>query len=253
MPKRPSEPAVRYVVSRLNWRRTPAGFVRLPGEVRVASFDTIQEAEAERRRREADAREQVNPFASGLAPYEQTSLPPGIFRDWLLDAGIEPPPEPTSSLAWAAWWEKQSPTWTADQRARAWEALDKTRFFAVEERPRRPVVYAVVSVTWNYNDQWYYANGEGGKVMDVYRSRERAEDDCALSNELAREQWAEVLEESGEPLEGMFDVFRREEAASDPFAAPLKPGPSQFDDSRQLGVDTAPFYEVVEVELEDGE
>jgi hypothetical protein len=246
MPERSSEPAVRYVVNRLNWRRTPAGFVRLPGEVRVASFDTIQEAEAERRRREADAREQVNPFASGLAPYEQTSLPPGIFRDWLLDAGIEPPPEPTCSLAWAAWWEKQSPTWTDDQRARAWEALDKTRFFAVEERPRRPVVYAIVEVVWGYNDEWYYADGEGGNVMEVYRKRAKAEAVCAQMNEEARERWANDVREDPRDEYGNFDISERLVAAADPFAD------DQSDEREEPRKSTeVPFYEVVEVELED--
>jgi hypothetical protein len=246
MPKRPSEPAVRYVVSRLNWRRTPAGFVRLPGEVRVASFDTIEEAEAERRRREADAREQVNPFASGLAPYEQTSLPPGIFRDWLLDAGIEPPPEPTSSLAWAAWWQKQSPTWSDDQRARAWEALDKTRFFAVEERPRRPVVYAVVEVVWGYNDEWHYADGEGGDVVKVYRDRKRAEAECAELNRVNRARWAQLANEQPDDSYGNFDISERLAAAADPFSDDQ---PDEHEEPRKS--DEVPFYEVVELELED--
>ena len=240
-------PAPRYVLNRLNWRWSDAGLVRLPGEVRVASFDDPQSAEAERRTREAAARERVNPFASGLAPFEQTSMPPGVFRDWLLDGGIDPPAEFDDPGAWGRWWEAESPGWTADQRAKVWEALDRVRFFRVEERPARPVAYAVVEVVWGYNDEWYYADGEGGRVMTVYRSRQRAETVCAVENEKARREWADAVSEEPDDEYGNFEVGDREEAA-DPFAD--RPRTESYADPRKSA--EVPFFEVVEVELEGG-
>ncbi len=241
------EAAVRYVLNRLNWRRTAAGFVRLPGEVRVASFGSPEEADAERRRREAAARELVNPFAAGVAPFDQTSLPPPVFRDWLMDAGIDPPAEGADPPAWAKWWEKSSPTWSATQRARAWEGLDRVRFYEVAERPKRPVVYTIVAVAWAYNDEWYYADGEGGKVMEVYRSRRKAELACARMNETARDEWADIVGEDPDDGYGQFEITEREEATADPFDPDREDPPDE--DTRKA--DEVPFYEVVEVELED--
>src|SRR5439155_19064065 len=85
--------ATHFVVERLNWRREHGScYYRYPGHVRVASFDTADEAEAYRRQHEARARAAVNPFAGGLAaPAEQTSLPEEVFCDWLTDHGVEPP------------------------------------------------------------------------------------------------------------------------------------------------------------------
>src|SRR5207248_323709 len=110
------------------------------------------------------------------------------------------PPAPdkkTGKRDWAKWWEKKSPKWTADQRAAAWEALDKVRFFRVSERPRRPVAYAVVKVIWGYNDEWYYPGAEGGEVQTLYRSRARAEAEADRLNAEERENWTEMFRPGG--------------------------------------------------------
>ena len=78
----PKKSATRLVLSRLNWVRVRHAkdreFDRHPGEVRVATFDAAEDAEAERRTREDAARAKVNPFlCGGFAPFEQTSMPEG--------------------------------------------------------------------------------------------------------------------------------------------------------------------------------
>ena len=59
--------ALRFVVRRLNWRPAGDRFIRLPGEVRLSSFDTLEAAEADRAAREAEVRARVNPFTCGTA------------------------------------------------------------------------------------------------------------------------------------------------------------------------------------------
>src|SRR5262245_45749813 len=109
-PAPPAAPATHFVVERLNWRRQRDDrYYRYPGQVRVASFDSADEADAYRRQHEAKARAAVNPFAGGLAsPTEQTSLPEEVFCDWLTDHGVEPPKKvkKTGKRNWAAWWSK---------------------------------------------------------------------------------------------------------------------------------------------------
>ena len=51
-------------------------------------------------------------------------------------------------------------------------------FYTVAERPVRPVGYAVIEVEWRYNDEWYYPPTEGGRAVRVFRSRDRAEEEC---------------------------------------------------------------------------
>ena len=91
--KKPSASDMHFVVERLNWRRDNGDkFHRYPGQARIASFDTREEAEAYRRERESKARAAVNPFLGTLAPpVEQTSLPEEVLCDWLTDQGIDPP------------------------------------------------------------------------------------------------------------------------------------------------------------------
>ena len=48
MPAKSSAPPL-YAVNRLNWQRTDSGFVRLPGEFRVASFATQEQASVARK------------------------------------------------------------------------------------------------------------------------------------------------------------------------------------------------------------
>src|SRR5689334_5166000 len=97
-----------FVVERLNWRRDRRDtFRRFPGQTRVASFDSAEEAEAFRRVEEAKARAAVNPFAGTDAPpADQTSLPEPVLCDWLQDHGIDPPAadKKTGKRDWAKWW-----------------------------------------------------------------------------------------------------------------------------------------------------
>ncbi|MCI0704889.1 MAG: hypothetical protein L0241_27840 [Planctomycetia bacterium] len=290
--KAPPASATHFVVSRVNWR--VAGmervFVRLPGDVRVSAFDTVESAEADRASREAAARKLVNPFQCGLNWSDRSHLPEAVFRDFIKDAGIEPPtivpveidPDAPRQVRrklkkekaapegafpdWAAWWEATEEQLSAEQHARVWEGLDRVRFFQVEERPKRTVVFAVVEIAWNYNDEWYYPEPEGGAAHTAYRTRERAEVECERMNAEAREQWRRNLhlpalgvEPVGEGYEAFpFDMQDRPFPGEDPFAPKRQPPARPWEDRKhyshgKFGVDEVPFYEVIEFELPEGE
>lgn len=182
-----SEP--RFVVRRLNWREAGALIVRLPGEVRLASFDTFDAADADRARREAQVRDRVNPFRCGAAWHALTAFPEGVFRDWLSDVALAPPPEGATLGEWAQWWADAHAAWPAEHRARVWEGLDRVRFFETIERPASAVAFAVVRVLWEYNDSWYEPGAEGGATVRAFRSRERAEAECKRLEAEARAGW----------------------------------------------------------------
>ncbi|HET6573017.1 MAG TPA: hypothetical protein VFG68_05400 [Fimbriiglobus sp.] len=260
MPRTEPATGTHFVVERLNWRRGRGDtFYRYPGQARVASFATVAEAEAFRRAEEAKARAAVNPFAGTLAPpTDQTNMPEGVLCDWLLDHGIDPPPTTSGRRDWAKWWETASPHWTADQRAAAWEALDKVRFFRVSERPRRPVAYAVVQVVWGYNDEWFYPGAEGGEVQTLYRSRERAEAEVERRNAEAQENWFAIFDGDDNPGyapagANQFDLEGRLLPGQDPFGPTPKPTLEEDEEGDEIctfAPDEMPFYEVIEVELE---
>jgi hypothetical protein len=180
----------RFVVRRLNWREAGALIVRLPGEVRLASFDTFEAADADRARREAQVRDRVNPFRCGAAWHALTAFPEGVFRDWLSDVALAPPDGATLG-DWAQWWADGSAAWPAEHRARVWEGLDRVRFFETIERPASAVAYAVMRVLWEYNDSWYDPGTEGGLTVRAFRSRERAETECARLEAEARTGWVD--------------------------------------------------------------
>jgi hypothetical protein len=259
--------ATHFVVSRRNWRyagRTGL-LVLMPGEARVAVFPTAAEADADARVREAEARRKVNPFRFGATWADRSHLPEPLFCDFLRDAGIEIPDE--KDRDWAKWWESTGAALSAAQRERVWEGLDRVRFFAVAERPERPVVYAVVEVKWNFNDQWYYPGPEGGEVQVAYRSRDRAEQECERRNAEARAQWRQSLRlpepgsESANRWEGHelypFHMEGRLFETQDPFGGQARP-PTRtrngvVDRSGYWAVEEVPFFEVIEFELgEDG-
>jgi Spy/CpxP family protein refolding chaperone len=232
----------RYVVSRVNWRQTGHGWDRLPGEVPLASFPTLAAASADRDRREAAARAAVNPFHCGPAVHYWTTLDEPRLRDWLLDHDIPPPADGD----WAAWWDDQP--LTDDQRAGVWAALDRLTFFTVAERTGA-VGYAVVRVNWEYNDEYYYAQPEGGTVLTVYRDRRKAEAACREQNEEARREWAEMVhEDETDEDDRQFDPSPREEAADDPFSP--DPPPSRGGWEYQRKAAEVAFLEVVEIDLE---
>jgi hypothetical protein len=242
----------RFVVKRLNWAEEWGGKrARRPGEVAVASFDTREAADAECAAREAAFREAVNPFDCGPAVHCWTHLDEPRLRDWLMDHGVDPPKPQKGVTDWTGWWKKSQKKLGAAGRAAVWEALDKVRFFAVREEPVRPVGYAVVMVNWQYNDEYYDADPQGGRLVQVYRSRERAEAACADANADAREVWSDIGEDIPDELEDddtyvVFDATERTRRRKGliPGEA-LKKGEGAFKST--AGV---PFYEVIEVELE---
>lgn len=189
--------AARFVVRRLNWRPAGDRFIRLPGEVRLAAFDTFDGAETDRSARESEVRARTNPFTCGTAWHALTTLPQAIFLDWVQDSGLLPPEywaerAATGSVSlheWAEWWLKIAHTLTAEKFAHVWAGLNRVRFFEVVERPARAVCFAVVRVMWEYNDQWYEPGGEGGRTVRAYRSRERAEEECRRLESQARREW----------------------------------------------------------------
>ncbi|MBY0461123.1 MAG: hypothetical protein K2V38_27695 [Gemmataceae bacterium] len=161
-----------FVVSRLNWRPSGGSWWLAPGTARLASFPTRDEAEVDRARREANARRRVNPFECGKAFAELTAMPEDIFLDWVTDTGLSPPePQDGKPRDWAAWWDATKPDMSPERHAKLWEALTGLHFFRVDERPDVPVGYAVLSLCWQYNDQWSYLASEGGTVQEVYRTR----------------------------------------------------------------------------------
>lgn len=250
-------PNTRFVVKRLRW--LPNSYddklTRLPGETPVASFATIDEADADCRTREEAVRKVVNPFFCADMLHYLTHFDEPRLRDWLMDHGIDPPqPQPDGATDWAAWWKKNHKKLSADKRAAVWEALGKVRFFTIAEEPVRPVGYAVVQINWVYNDEYYDADPEGGRLLTVYRSRKKAEEECETLNGLAREEWGDVFQEFGldpdefdpdEQLEmfNMEDRLRVQRGLLDPKG--LKDNEGVFGSA-----DGVPFFEVIEVELE---
>jgi hypothetical protein len=235
-----------HVLERLNWRRCGDGFVRLPGRTRLESFPDAEAAEYARREREEAARQRVNPFrCGGAALHYHTSLDASRLHDWVLDLGLTPP-QRRSAADWARWWDRVYPKASAAQRERLWEALDRVRFYEVVERPRKPVVYAVVAINWAYNDNWYVAESEGGKVMSAFRNRKDAEADAEGGDDISRDVWSEGVDED----EDMFDLKYRLAA---------REVPATFDKAKKartwedylVTLGEAPFYEVIEIELEE--
>jgi hypothetical protein len=251
-----------FVVERLNWRRADGErFYRYPGSTRIASFDSADEAEKFRRDNEAIARAAVNPFAGSLAsPTEQTSLPENVFCDWLTDHGIDPPKQAkkTGQRDWSAWWEKSSKKWNDAQRSSVWDRLDRVSFFRVSERPKRPVVYAVVKVVWGYNDEWYYPGSEGGETLTVYRSHDKAEKVAAEMNSDAREEWGMAFTDFDMGYEpaglNQFDLEGRLLPGQNPFGEPITSGvvDEEGEEWHTFAPEQVAFFEVVEIELEGG-
>lgn len=251
-----AQPGTRFVVKRLKWQEHYGGKLsRLPGDVPVASFATFEEAEAERAKREESYRERINPFQCGEAIQYWSHLDEPRLRDWLMDHGIDPPkPKPAGDTNWGAWWKKNNRKLGAEKRAAVWEVLDKVRFFIVREEPVRPIGYAVVELNWEYNDEYYSADPQGGDLITVYRSRERAEAECAQRNEGARSDWDFVDDQLAEYADDYDDeediiAFDMEDRLRHRLGLTsnqrLKKGEGQFRST--AGV---PFFEVIEVELE---
>jgi len=123
-----------FILERLNWRPATHGWLLLPGTDRVHSFSDRAEAEMTAREREWEIRRRINPFRCG-GPFlhYQTSLDAARLHDWFLDAGLESPGVVPESEAWAELWDREHRTMSDSQRAAAWEAPDRVRFFRVTE------------------------------------------------------------------------------------------------------------------------
>lgn len=250
-----AQPAKRFVLKRLNWTEHYDGTLELqPGGRNVASFDTFDAADAERVARENACRELVNPFACGAGFYYWTHLDEPRFRDWLMDHGVDPPkPKKDGTADWGGWWKKGHQKLSAEKRHAVWEALDKVRFFTVAEEPVRPVGYAVMSINWEYNDETYDAHPDQGEVIQVFRTRERAEQECEEQNDMARDVWVDALDENdiemmddGDDNSAMFDMRARVRHRRGLFRSQkLKKGEGVFRTAEH-----ALFYEVVEIPLE---
>ena len=238
-------PSVRHVLIRRNWRRTPSGWMRLPGEVRLGSFDDADEADAERRRREREARRRVNPFrCGGDAAHYWTQLDEPRLRDWMLDHGLTPP----EGDGWSAWYERENGGWDEGQREAVWEALSEVRFFAVLERPARPAAYVLVRTSWWYDDLNYLASCEGGEAVTAFRSRRRADEERArLNTKAVEDELANFYEPRPRPdAPGRYETWERVRANQDPFDAEWAAEGEVFPP-----LDQVPFYEVVEIDWGD--
>ena len=262
-----AEPATRFVLKRLNWAvdynysDNNLVLYRAPGEVVLASFATFEEADTECAKRETEARKTINPFTCGYAVHHWTHLDEPRLRDWLMDHGIDPPkPGKKGETNWQEWWPKRGKKLSADKQASVWEILDKVRFFVVREQPARKIGFAVIEINWRFNDETYDADPEGGRLMNVYQSRARAEQACEALNAEARqerggveedapdlEEVAELIHENYEqygmvPFDMRDRVRRRRGLFSD---QKLNRGEGMF-----CYLAHTPFYEVIEVELE---
>jgi hypothetical protein len=173
------------------------------GEQYAATCTTREAADeyARRLHREAAAElpfAEVNPFR-GAKYQDLTSFPPHVFRDWLRDADVEPPPEVAAkrsrsgdpeTTAWETWWDAVADSLTGSQRMRVWEGLNLFCLFeVVEVEAGEPVntagrvVYAVVCRNWQYDDSNYFG---GNEPMAVYNTRGRAEEEARKLTEAGR-------------------------------------------------------------------
>jgi hypothetical protein len=136
----------------------------------VAGFESFDAAEADRTLREAAVRLKMNPFECGPLP-AVTTLPDPILRDFLMDAGVEPP---AAGVPWADWWTATRATMSDEHQVRVWRAADKVRFFEVTEEPDGPQVHVVVDVTWEERAGVHVAEWDGGELIRACRSLKRA-------------------------------------------------------------------------------
>ncbi|AWM39730.1 hypothetical protein GobsT_19110 [Gemmata obscuriglobus] len=223
----------RFVVRRIDWARSEYGEPyarRTPRTERVAAFDTFDAAEDDRAAREAAERARANPFwYGGESLFYQTSLDAPRLHDWLMDVGIDPPAAPQAHAGWAAWWDTAAPTWSAEQLAHAWKAFDKIQFFEVSERRSGPKGYVIVELHWKWEDEsTLEADYEGGLAVRAFRSRERAEAECARLN----------LERQSRPDHNGYSSFTRSTRYGGETEGPR-------------GMADTLFFEVVEIDLGD--
>lgn len=233
-----------YVLNRLNWARTDYPYAgtltRLPGSTRLESFEDYEKAEQTRIEMENQARGKFNPFlCGGPALHFQTSFDADRLHDWLLDSGVEPPSVgKKGSRDWKKWWEQTGSRLDEWQTAKVWEALDRVRFYEVVQRPARPVVYVVTEIHWEYNDEGYDPDVEGGRALLAFTSREKAERHRQELEKQRRQAYGNAF--YGYDMTGRIHWKNPFEEVSDTSVW-----------GNDLPDDFPLFYEVVEVELEE--
>jgi hypothetical protein len=240
----PDSPEFLYTVQRRNWVRHDTAVVgdperkrliRLPGFVRLASFENEADALAECANLEEQTRRAVNPFAcDGDGLHFQTSFDTDRLHDWLLDADITPPEAGEKGRDWLGWWEATRDSLSEMQWLHVWQALDRIVFHEVVSRPRKPVVYVIAQISWLYNDYSFDPRPEGGVPIKAYRSRARAEAERLALELEARDDYDEI-----ERLE-VDQLLDRQQ----PFRPCELECPDLEDPSYPL------HYEVIEVELD---
>lgn len=197
---------VRYVVRQQEWTPPNAAGVRrvLPEKWTVAAtFAKSEDAHAECAKLLTQARRTLNPFQlGGPNLFYQTSLPAFALHDYLLDHGLTPPPNATSSNPnYVFWWVKNNRTFTDDQRAAVWQACDKLKPFEVVEEDDRRTAWLVVEtewldqhntpMIWGGEEQHYRVQvAERFTIREAYRTRREAE--------RAKTRLADQLRESSE-------------------------------------------------------
>ncbi|MBY0460728.1 MAG: hypothetical protein K2V38_25700 [Gemmataceae bacterium] len=241
---------VEYAIRRLNWRRTHYGIVRMPGFTPFGTMPTIEEAEEDCGRREAEVRARVgNPFICGPTHAARSRLPEPIFEDWLRDAGIEPrQPGQTQPVNWVGWWPQAHKGLSAEQVAHVWAGLDRVRFFEVVARPENRIGYAVVRIEWEYNDNWMEPGDEGGTPLRVFR-RWTAAEEYRQVLEGFEHRWRAPQPDS-ESGGRRYETTRWTDEDSWPLGAPRE-GLMHYQYATFAHGGEAPFYEVVEIELPD--
>jgi hypothetical protein len=239
-----------HVLQRRNWVWSAAAkanwnsrLVRMPGVVRLQTFDVEADALAERDALEERARRNVNPFCcGGPVLHYQTSFDEDRLHDWLLDADIEPPKRTNKGRDWIWWWKVTSTNLNELQWAHVWKALDLLVFHEVVARPRRTLAYVVTRVDWLYDDQTYTAR-DGSHPVKVFRTRERAEQERQELEEEERANHDHIEDFNDTEHTGGFIRANRLEL-HDPLSVADEDETDYNDPASWF------FYEIVEVELE---
>jgi hypothetical protein len=118
------------------------------GPVVVSMFDDVASAEEDCARREREARQGVNPFRVSKNYLATLTSLGDLFSDWLLDAGMGPPPgdEPD----WTGWFDSNNSNWDDAQFELLWQGLDRLRFFRIVERPSGRKAYLVSHLQFDW-------------------------------------------------------------------------------------------------------
>lgn len=151
----------------------------LQGPTDVATFQTHEEAEAERHRLEQEHRAS-SPFKTWpqASVYDLSSLEPAILCDWMQDGGIEPPaPDADGRRDWAAWWTSSAHGWSREQQAHVWRGLDRARHFEVAQRQLLRPLFLVVERTWGAGEgpNWSASSYEMAVPRQAFQCRDSAE------------------------------------------------------------------------------